>query len=114
MGDGLLTAIYIISIMVRTGKPLSTLLDGFVRIPQKIVNIKVLNKLPLEDISPIQKILKQKENLLKDRGRVVLRYSGTENKARIMVESEDEDLCNNCVKDIAEVVERELERHDST
>lgn len=107
-GDGLLTALMILSIMVREGKALSELNRAFVKFPQKLINVAVVTKPPLESVEPIQKVIRQKESELKDRGRLVVRYSGTENKARVMVECENEDLCKKHAQDVASVIEREL------
>lgn len=107
-GDGILTALMVLEVMQRTGKPLSELASAFQRYPQKIVNIKVTRKPPLESIDAIKKIILQKEKELKNHGRILVRYSGTENKARVMVEFKDETLCKKHANDVAEVIQAEL------
>lgn len=107
-GDGILTALMLLSAMIRSGKPLSELGAEFHRYPQKLANIKVINKPPLDSVEPVKRIIEQKEKDLGAEGRVLVRYSGTEDKIRIMVECDDEDSCKRHVQDIVEVVEREL------
>lgn len=107
-GDGILTALQVLAIMQRERKPLSELCAGFVRFPQKIINVPVSHKPDLSTVKPIQEIIRQKELELKDKGRILVRYSGTENKARVMVECESEDGCKKHASDVAEVIERAL------
>lgn len=107
-GDGILTALMVLAIMCREQKPLSELRKDFVKFPQKLINIPVSSKPPFESIDSIHSVIKKKEEQLKQNGRVLVRYSGTENKARVMVECEHEDQCKQHAMDIAEVIEREL------
>jgi phosphoglucosamine mutase len=107
-GDGILTALMVMSVMCRKEKSLSELAKDFIRFPQKLVNIQVSSKPPIDSVEPLRIAIAQKEKELKDTGRILVRYSGTENKARVMVECEDEDSCKRHATDIAEVIEREL------
>ena len=107
-GDGIFTALKVLSIMFRRQKPLSELLADYQRFPQKLVNVSVSQRIPLETISPFKALLETKEEELKGRGRVLVRYSGTENKVRIMVEAETEDQCKKHACELASVIEREL------
>lgn len=107
-GDGLLSALMVLSIMCRKGKTLSELAADFVRFPQKMINITVTQKIPLDEVPAVKKIISQKEKEIGNSGRILVRYSGTENKLRIMVECEDDELCKKHVNDIAQVVEKEL------
>jgi phosphoglucosamine mutase len=107
-GDGLLTALMVTAVMARQGKTLSELASDFVTFPQKLINIKVAQKPPLESITSLQSAIQQKERELGGKGRVLVRYSGTENKARVMVECEDEDACKRHAHDLAEIIEREI------
>jgi phosphoglucosamine mutase len=109
-GDGVLTALMVLSIMSRTGKSLSELIANFVRFPQKLINVNVTAKPPLDSVDAIRTVIEKKEKELGDEGRIIVRYSGTENKARVMVECEDEDACKQHASDVAEVIERELGR----
>jgi phosphoglucosamine mutase len=107
-GDGLMTALMVLGIMCRTGKPLSELASSFVTFPQKLINIAVSQKPPLETIAPFAKALAQKEQELAGKGRILVRYSGTENKARVMVECESEDDCKRHASELAQLLEREI------
>ena len=107
-GDGILTALMVMAVMCRKEKTLSELAREFVRFPQKLVNIQVSSKPPLDSITSVRDVSAKKEKELKDTGRVLVRYSGTENKARVMVECEDEESCKRHATDIAQVIEREL------
>lgn len=107
-GDGLLTALKVMAVMCRKGRPLSELAAAFVAFPQKLVNIKVSSRPELETIEPLVKAIEQKEKELGSSGRVLVRYSGTENKARVMVECEDEEACKRHASDLAEIIEREI------
>lgn len=107
-GDGILTALNVLAIACRTDKSVSELNAEFVKFPQKLINIDVIQKPPMESIAPLKKIIESKEKELKETGRVLVRYSGTENKARVMVECEDETLCKQHAQDIAEVISKEL------
>jgi phosphoglucosamine mutase len=86
-GDGLLTAVKVASLVALRG-PLDKLVEGFKSYPQVIRNVKVRTKPPLESLPEVAKALEQARAQLKDAGRIVLRYSGTEPKARVMVEAE--------------------------
>jgi phosphoglucosamine mutase len=89
-GDGMLTAIKIASIVSIAG-PLDTLVADLKIFPQKIVNVRVRTKPPLESIPEVARLLKEAESALGNSGRVVLRYSGTEPLARVMIEAEREE-----------------------
>jgi phosphoglucosamine mutase len=86
-GDGLLTAIKIASLVSMCGR-LESLVDGLKDYPQTIVNVKVRSKPPLESLPEVAHALAEAQSALGDNGRVVLRYSGTEPLARVMVEAE--------------------------
>ncbi len=86
-GDGLLTAVKIASLVAMNG-PLEKLVAGLKDYPQVIVNVKVKSKPALDTLPGVAKALKEAESTLGDNGRVVLRYSGTEPLARVMVEAE--------------------------
>jgi len=89
-GDGMLTAVKVASIVSIAG-PLDTLVADLKSFPQKIVNVRVKSKPPLESLPEVARLLKEAENALGKSGRVVLRYSGTEPLARVMIEAEREE-----------------------
>lgn len=103
-GDGILTAILVASVLVRSGKPLSSFLGLMEHFPQVLLNVKVSTKKPFADLPDVQRVLRDAEQKLGDRGRVLLRYSGTEAKARVMVECGDEAMCKSIAQEIADTV----------
>lgn len=90
-GDGLLTALVVLDLVRRVGKPLHELVADLKVFPQVIVNIRVKEKKPLDSIPAILACIHDAEEDLKANGRVVIRYSGTEPLARVMVEAESEE-----------------------
>jgi phosphoglucosamine mutase len=107
-GDGLITSLQVLATMLASGKPLSDLASIMPRFPQVLVNVKVADKRPLEELPSFQKALRAVEADLGDRGRVLVRYSGTEKKARVMVEGEDEGRVGAIANDLAEELQRAL------
>lgn len=107
-GDGMLTAIKVIEVMLGRGKPLSQLRD-YILLPQKLVNIKVRNPKGWENDPRILDIVKSGEGMLDEGGRILVRASGTEEKLRIMVEGDSEkeveELMNYLIENIRKVVE---------
>ncbi len=89
-GDGMLTAVKMASLVSIAG-PLEKLVADLKIFPQKIVNVKVRAKPPLESLPEVARALKEAESALGKSGRVVLRYSGTEPLARVMIEAEREE-----------------------
>ncbi len=107
-GDGLLTALQVLAIVRRTGRPLSELVADFERVPQVLVNVSVSRKRPVEDLPEFQKKLCAVEAALGSEGRVLVRYSGTEPKARVMVEGDDEVRVREYAEDLAAALQRSL------
>jgi phosphoglucosamine mutase len=107
-GDGILAALKVIECIKYYQKDLSELLEEIELYPQVLKNVKVKNKTPFEDLPEIEQVVGSVNAKLKGKGRVLLRYSGTENLARVMVEGEDLDLVNNCCDDIVDVVQKSL------
>jgi phosphoglucosamine mutase len=90
-GDGLLTALRVMEIMARTGKPLADLISDLKVFPQTIQNVRVREKTPFTQVAEVQRAIQSAERELDGNGRVVVRYSGTEPLARVMVEAESEE-----------------------
>ena len=107
-GDGLLAALQVLKIMRERDKPLSELAGLLTPYPQKLINVMVANKTPFEESPAIMDAVRDAEKALGNTGRVLLRYSGTESKARVMVEGESEKMVNKLAKEIAETVEKAL------
>ncbi|HVV87662.1 MAG TPA: phosphoglucosamine mutase [Kofleriaceae bacterium] len=89
-GDGIIAALKVLGVMVREGRPLSDLAKVMERSPQVLVNVKVAEKKPLESLDGVQALIRATERELGEDGRVLVRYSGTESKARVMIEGPDE------------------------
>jgi phosphoglucosamine mutase len=87
-GDGLLTALRVMDIMVRSGKPLADLIGDLKVFPQTIRNVRVREKIPFSQIPAVHDSIAAAEHELNGNGRVVVRYSGTEALARVMIEAE--------------------------
>lgn len=100
-GDGLLTALLVLDIVKRSGKHLDELVADLKVFPQTIVNVRVREKKPLEEIETVSVTIIDAEQELADRGRVVVRYSGTEALARVMIEAESETLMQKHAERIA-------------
>ena len=107
-GDGLLAALQILRIMREKEKPLSQLAGLLTPLPQTLINVRVEKRLPFEERPAIGAAVAQVEQDLAGRGRVLLRYSGTEALCRVMVEGEHPDKVRQYAQDLAAVVEREL------
>ena len=102
-GDGLLTAVKLASLVSLKGS-LELLVEGLKDYPQVIVNVKVKSKPPLESLPAVAEALRDAQTTLGDNGRVVLRYSGTEPLARVMVEAEHQTDVERFSKSIAEAL----------
>ncbi|HEY9136836.1 MAG TPA: phosphoglucosamine mutase, partial [Terriglobus sp.] len=107
-GDGLLTALLLLDIVHRSGRSLAQLTEDLKTFPQVIVNVKVREKKPLEAIPSIAEKISAAEAALADSGRVVIRYSGTEALARVMIEAEDESAMKLHASAIADAIRAEL------
>ena len=107
-GDGLLTALVVLDLVARTGKSVDELTQDLKVFPQVIVNIKVREKKPLEEIPAVAARIREAEAELKDSGRVVIRYSGTEALARVMIEAESEEAMRRHADAIAAAIRVEL------
>ncbi len=106
--DGLLASLQVLKVIKDTGKPLSELTKYMTKFPQVLVNVEVKAKIPFKDIPSVHEKLDYFNDLIKDSGRILLRYSGTENLARIMVEGKDKKLITEIANTLAEVIKREI------
>lgn len=107
-GDGLLTALLLLDVVHRSGKTLSELVADLKVFPQVIVNVKVREKKPLDAIPAVAAAIAAAEAELADSGRVVIRYSGTEALARVMIEAESEPIMRHHADTIADAIRAEL------
>ena len=106
-GDGLLTGAHLLAIAADRGVPISDLSD-IIRLPQVLLNVPVSRKLPFEELPRVSTELAEANRRLNRRGRVLLRYSGTERLARVMIEGEDADEIEALAESIAEAIRSEL------
>ena len=107
-GDGLLTALVVLDLIARTNKGIDELTEDLKVFPQVIVNVKVREKRPLDEIPAVAAAIRAAEEELKDTGRVVIRYSGTEALARVMIEAESEEVMRRHAEAIAGAIRTEL------
>jgi len=103
-GDGLISALQVLSLLKRTQQPLSELAKVMSPVPQVLLNVKVTQKPALESIPDIDRAIRESERRLNGTGRVVVRYSGTEPLLRIMVEGEKDTVINEVAETLARVV----------
>ena len=107
-GDGIVSALQILSIMAETGKPLSELKRCLSKYPQAQRNLKVREKRPLEQLPGVLALVKEAETALNGAGRVLLRYSGTEPKIRLLIEGRDGDKINADADRIATAIQEKI------
>jgi phosphoglucosamine mutase len=107
-GDGLLTALLLLDVVHRSGRSLAELIADLKVFPQVILNVKVREKKPLEGIPTVAAAIRAAEVELADSGRVVIRYSGTEALARVMIEAESEPLMRHHADTIAAAIRTEI------
>jgi phosphoglucosamine mutase len=110
-GDGLVTGLKLLSVMVREQRPLAELAEVMTRYPQVVRNYAVVRKVPLAQLPKTQTAIAGVERQLADEGRVVVRYSGTEALLRVMVEGTDERMLGQVADEIAEVAIAEIASH---
>lgn len=107
-GDGMITTLLLLRAMNHEGKALHNLTKGFRRYPQILVNVKVREKRPFAEVSEVQTLATETESMLGDKGRLLLRYSGTEPLARIMIEGESQTEIERYAGDLATVIRETL------
>ena len=107
-GDGILTALQLLAAMVRTGKPLSELAKMMDVYPQKLINVDVKNKPDISTVPQVMEVIERIEKELGDEGRVLVRYSGTQNMCRVMVEGPSVSVTEKDCKEIADIIKRVL------
>jgi phosphoglucosamine mutase len=108
-GDGLVAALQILRIMKARGRPLSEVAKCWTRSPQMVTNIVVREKKPFEELDGIEQLVAEAETELKSQGgRILLRYSGTEPKARLLVEGRDPAVLARWTQKISEVIRKQV------
>ena len=107
-GDGILTALRIFDIVARSGRTIDELLASFKVYPQVLKNIHVREKTPFAKVPEIAAAIAEAERLLDGNGRALVRYSGTEKLARVMIEAEEAELTSRCADSIASAIQKNL------
>jgi phosphoglucosamine mutase len=107
-GDGILTSLKMLEVLTEKNAPLSKLAMDLKEFPQVLVNISVAEKVDFKEVPQIDRLIDEVRRLLKDRGRVEVRYSGTEPLARVMVEGEDLSLIQEYARRIASAIAKNL------
>jgi phosphoglucosamine mutase len=108
-GDGLVAALQVLRIMKAREQPLSKLRQCWTRYPQLVTNVKVREKIPFEKLDGVLDLVKQAEAKLNpEGGRVLLRYSGTEPKARLLLEGSDRSVLDHWSKQICDSLQRQI------
>jgi phosphoglucosamine mutase len=103
-GDGILTALQLLAAMLKTGKPVSELAALMDVFPQKLINVDVRSQPDITTVPEIVAVVAQVEAELKDQGRVLVRYSGTQNMCRVMVEGPTTEATEKYCRLVADVV----------
>ncbi|MBP7341041.1 MAG: phosphoglucosamine mutase [Syntrophaceae bacterium] len=107
-GDGIIAALQLVAAMIREGKPLSELAQMMDIFPQKLINVDVARKPEISTIPRLMEVIRQAESELREEGRVLVRYSGTQNMCRVMVEGPTDSVTEKYCRQIADVVKAEL------
>ncbi len=108
VGDGMMTALFLLEAIHEKGSEFSELTRGFVRYPQILVNVKVKEKKPFDNVPEIAAAASLVERELNDNGRLLLRYSGTENLARVMIEGKEQTVIDEQANRLANVISASL------
>jgi phosphoglucosamine mutase len=109
-GDGIISALQVVATMLRTGKPLSELAKMMDIYPQKLINVDVTSKPDISTVPQIMQVINRIERELGEEGRVLVRYSGTQNMCRVMVEGPSDSVTEKYCNEIADVVKSVLNK----
>jgi phosphoglucosamine mutase len=107
-GDGILSALQVLAVMKKNNKQLSQLSSVMQKFPQVIENVEVGNKQDLNGVPDIKQAIARAEETLLGKGRVVVRYSGTQHLCRVMVEGQDEDEIRDIAQNLAQIIGNKL------
>jgi len=107
-GDGMITALEVLRALTERNTRLGALASAYTRCPQVTINVSVSRKPPFDTVPPIKEAINAIEKEMAGRGRLLVRYSGTENLARIMVEGEDEAAIRNQAESIAQIIKAQI------
>jgi len=107
-GDGMITSLCLLRSLTEANQPLSSLLDGFEHYPQTLVNVRVREKTPFAELPLVQNAVAEVEERLASNGRLLLRYSGTERLARVMIEGRSQEEIESMASQIAAAIKQEI------
>jgi phosphoglucosamine mutase len=107
-GDGMITALCLLRALRESRKPLTEITAGFKQYPQILVNVRVREKVPFSELASVQAAVTEVEELLSQKGRLLLRYSGTEKLARVMIEGENQNQIEEYAARIAQAIKSEI------
>jgi phosphoglucosamine mutase len=107
-GDGIISALQVLRLMKEQDEPLEDLANCMDEFPQKLVNLEVIEKRPLDELPRFKAAMRECENALEGKGRALIRYSGTEPKIRVLVEARDQSLVNLWSTTLADVIREEI------
>jgi phosphoglucosamine mutase len=107
-GDGMITALEILRVVAEQNARLGSLASAYTRYPQVTINVRVSSKPSFDSVPPIKKAIDEVEKEMAGRGRLIVRYSGTENLARVMIEGQDEAAIHNQAEAIARVITAQI------
>jgi phosphoglucosamine mutase len=107
-GDGMITALCLLRALRESRKSLAEITDGFKQYPQILKNVRVREKVPFSELASVQAAVAEVEELLSQKGRLLLRYSGTEKLARVMIEGENQNEIEEYATRIARAIENEI------
>ena len=112
-GDGILTSLKMMQVMIGRKKKMSELSDGFTMYPQVLENVRVADKKAAQEDAEVRAAIKEVEEMLGDKGRILVRESGTEPVVRVMVEAETTEICQEMVNKVVEVMKRKGLKNES-
>jgi phosphoglucosamine mutase len=107
-GDGILSALQVAAVMLRENRPLSELKRIMQRYPQKMINVRIKQRKPIDEVPEIAALIRHHEQRLGDEGRILIRPSGTEPVIRVMVEGVDQTLIDQVAEELADVIRKHL------
>jgi phosphoglucosamine mutase len=107
-GDGIITTLALVRVLVEKKESLAELTSGIQRYPQVLVNVRVREKPPFEELPSVQRLASEIQRALGDRGRLLLRHSGTERLARVMIEGPTESEVNQHAQNLAAAIQKEI------
>jgi phosphoglucosamine mutase len=107
-GDGMITALEVLRVLVEEQRSLSELAGRFKRYPQFTINVNVKRKPPFESVPAIKEAIAALEQEMDGKGRLLVRYSGTENKARVMIEGQDETAIRRQAEELARIIMEQI------